>query len=79
MERSRHHPWLTLLRQRAFLRVTLVAALVLGSHAMHDSFAVIRWTQAGISVPLLLFVQYSVDKPPRCYVCDELSGELTDS
>jgi MFS transporter, PPP family, 3-phenylpropionic acid transporter len=45
----RHHPWLTLLRQRAFLRVTLVAALVLGSHAMHDSFAVIRWTQAGIS------------------------------
>jgi MFS transporter, PPP family, 3-phenylpropionic acid transporter len=44
-----HHPWLTLLRQRAFVCVTLVGALVLGSHAMHDSFAVIRWTQAGIS------------------------------
>jgi MFS transporter, PPP family, 3-phenylpropionic acid transporter len=44
-----YHPWLTLLRQRAFVRVTLVAALVLGSHAMHDSFAVIRWTQAGVS------------------------------
>jgi PPP family 3-phenylpropionic acid transporter len=44
-----HHPWLTLLRQRAFVRVTLVAALVLGSHAMHDSFAVIRWSQAGVS------------------------------
>jgi PPP family 3-phenylpropionic acid transporter len=44
-----HRPWLTLLRQRAFVRVTLVAALVLGSHAMYDSFAVIRWTQAGIS------------------------------
>jgi PPP family 3-phenylpropionic acid transporter len=44
-----HHPWLTLLRQRAFVCVTLVAALVLGSHAMHDSFAVIRWTQAGIN------------------------------
>jgi MFS family permease len=43
------HPWLTLLRQRAFVRVTLVATLVLGSHAMYDSFAVIRWTEAGIS------------------------------
>jgi PPP family 3-phenylpropionic acid transporter len=44
-----HRPWLTLIRQRAFVRVTVVAALVLGSHAMYDSFAVIRWTQAGIS------------------------------
>jgi PPP family 3-phenylpropionic acid transporter len=44
-----HRPWLTLLQQRAFVHVTLVAALVLGSHAMYDSFAVIRWTQAGIS------------------------------
>ena len=44
-----HRPWLTLLRQRAFVRVTLVAALVLGSHEMYDSFAVIRWTQAGVS------------------------------
>src|SRR5260370_6967033 len=42
-------PWLTLLLPRAFVRVTLVAALVLGSHAMYDSFAVIRWTQAGVS------------------------------
>ena len=42
-------PWLTLIRQRAFVRVTVVAALVLGSHATYDSFAVIRWTQAGIS------------------------------
>jgi MFS transporter, PPP family, 3-phenylpropionic acid transporter len=45
---ARRHPWLTLLRQRAFTRVTLVAALVLGSHAMYDSFAVIRWSEAGI-------------------------------
>jgi PPP family 3-phenylpropionic acid transporter len=44
-----HRPWLTLLRQRAFVYVVLVAALVLGSHAMLDSFAVIRWTHAGIS------------------------------
>jgi MFS transporter, PPP family, 3-phenylpropionic acid transporter len=43
------HPWLTLLRQRASVRVISVAALVLGSHAMYDSFAVIRWTEAGIS------------------------------
>ena len=41
--------WLVLLREQAFVRVTLVAALVLGSHAMHDSFAVIRWREAGIS------------------------------
>jgi MFS transporter, PPP family, 3-phenylpropionic acid transporter len=46
---ARRRPWLTLLRQRAFTRVTLVAALVLGSHAMYDSFAVIRWSEAGIS------------------------------
>jgi PPP family 3-phenylpropionic acid transporter len=40
--------WLFLLRQPAFVRVTLIAALVLGSHALHDSFAVIRWLEAGI-------------------------------
>src|SRR5262252_7438218 len=38
-----------LFRQRAFVRVTVVAALVLGSHAMYDSFAVICWREAGIS------------------------------
>jgi hypothetical protein len=27
----------------------MVAALILGSHAMHDSFAVIRWGAAGIA------------------------------
>jgi MFS transporter, PPP family, 3-phenylpropionic acid transporter len=41
------------------VRVTLVAALVLGSHAMYDSFAVIRWTQAGIS-PVTIGVLWSV-------------------
>jgi PPP family 3-phenylpropionic acid transporter len=51
---SRHnerpnHPWSLLLRQRAFGLVTLVGALVLGSHAMYDSFAVILWREAGIS------------------------------
>jgi len=38
-----------LLRNRAFLSLMLVAALVLGSHAMHDSFAMIAWNAAGIS------------------------------
>jgi PPP family 3-phenylpropionic acid transporter len=31
-----------------FRRLTIVAALILCSHAMHDGFAVIRWEEAGI-------------------------------
>jgi PPP family 3-phenylpropionic acid transporter len=38
----------TLLRLPLFRRLMLAAALILGSHAMHDSFAVIRWSAAGI-------------------------------
>ena len=38
-----------LLRLPLFRHLILVAALVLGSHAMHDAFAVIRWRAAGIS------------------------------
>jgi len=37
-----------LVRSLPFRRLVLVAALLLGSHAMHDAFAVIRWTAAGI-------------------------------
>jgi MFS transporter, PPP family, 3-phenylpropionic acid transporter len=48
-----HHPAhlgvLVLLRLSLFRRVIAVAALVLGSHALHDAFAVIRWTHAGVS------------------------------
>ncbi|MDR6539099.1 MFS transporter [Variovorax soli] len=33
----------------AFRRMVLIAALVYGSHAMHDAFAVIRWNAAGVS------------------------------
>jgi PPP family 3-phenylpropionic acid transporter len=40
-----------LLRLREFRLVLTIAALVLGSHAMHDSFAMIRWKAAGISPP----------------------------
>ena len=39
----------TLLRMAIFRRLLLVASLVLGSHAMHDSFAVIRWQAMGVS------------------------------
>ncbi len=38
----------TVLRSSSFCALLLVAALVIGSHAMHDAFAVIRWTAAGI-------------------------------
>jgi MFS transporter, PPP family, 3-phenylpropionic acid transporter len=37
-----------LLRLPLYRRVVLIAALIIGSHAMHDSFAVIRWASAGI-------------------------------
>ena len=37
-----------LLRSALFRRIVLAAALVLGSHALHDTFSVIRWTNAGI-------------------------------
>ena len=47
-----------LLRLRAFRQVVLVAALVLGSHALHDSFAVIYWTSAGIS-PAVVSILWS--------------------
>jgi PPP family 3-phenylpropionic acid transporter len=40
---------LLLLRLPRFRRLVLVAALILGSHAMHDAFAVIRWSAAGVS------------------------------
>jgi MFS transporter, PPP family, 3-phenylpropionic acid transporter len=40
---------LILLRLPRFRNLVLVAALILGSHAMHDAFAVIRWSAAGIS------------------------------
>jgi PPP family 3-phenylpropionic acid transporter len=40
---------LILLRLPRFRKLVLVAALILGSHAMHDAFAVIRWSAAGIS------------------------------
>ena len=37
-----------LLGLTTFRRVIVIAALIYGSHAMHDTFSVIRWTAAGI-------------------------------
>ena len=50
--------WLVLLRQPVFVRMVLAAALVMGSHAMHDAFAIIRWRDAGIS-PVISSVLWS--------------------
>jgi MFS transporter, PPP family, 3-phenylpropionic acid transporter len=47
-----------LLRLPLFRRLMLVSALVLGSHAMHDVFAVIRWSAAGIT-PTMASVLWS--------------------
>jgi PPP family 3-phenylpropionic acid transporter len=39
----------TLTLNRPLLYLVLVAGIILGSHAMHDSFAMIAWNAAGIS------------------------------
>jgi PPP family 3-phenylpropionic acid transporter len=49
---------LDLLRMRPFRLVMLLSALVLGSHAMHDAFAVIRWSAAG-TTPAMVSVLWS--------------------
>jgi PPP family 3-phenylpropionic acid transporter len=38
----------SILRIPAFRALVVAAALVLGSHAMHDAFAAIRWSEAGV-------------------------------
>jgi PPP family 3-phenylpropionic acid transporter len=40
---------MVLARMPAFRRAILIAALILGSHAMHDTFSVIRWRDAQIA------------------------------
>jgi len=45
-----------LLRLPAFRRVVIVAALVLGSHAMNDGFTMIRWREAGIGAEAASFL-----------------------
>ena len=40
-----------LVRIPSFARLMLVVSLILGSHALHDGFSVIRWRAAGMSAP----------------------------
>jgi PPP family 3-phenylpropionic acid transporter len=42
-------PWRALFGVPAFTRLMIVAALIGGSHALHDGFEVIRWRTAGLS------------------------------
>jgi PPP family 3-phenylpropionic acid transporter len=50
------HDWALLLRLAAFRRVLAIAALIEGSHALNDSFAVIHWHAAGISLGIISFL-----------------------
>ena len=50
---------MALLRLPVFRSVVLVAALILGSHALHDTFSVIRWRAAGVS-PQTISVLWSL-------------------
>jgi MFS transporter, PPP family, 3-phenylpropionic acid transporter len=43
--------WALLLRLAVYRRMLIIAALVEGSHALHDGFSVIRWQTAGIGLP----------------------------
>ena len=66
--------WLALLRQPTFIRMALAAALVLGSHAMHDAFAIIRWSNAGIS-PAISSVLWSESSQRRWwFLCFSVLG-----
>jgi PPP family 3-phenylpropionic acid transporter len=51
--RSGTRAWAALLQIAVYRRLLLVAALIEGSHALHDSFAVIRWRAAGIDLPTI--------------------------
>ncbi len=48
-DRAQYAGVLDLLRSPSFRWLIVVASLILGSHAMHDSFAMIAWNAAGIS------------------------------
>ena len=45
--------WALLLRLVVYRRVLIIAALVEGSHALHDAFSVIRWQAAGIDLSIV--------------------------
>ena len=51
-ERAKTVRLASLLRNARFVLLVLAAALILGSHAMHDSFAIITWQAAHITPPV---------------------------
>jgi MFS transporter, PPP family, 3-phenylpropionic acid transporter len=53
LERSTILDWASLLQIPAFRVLLVIAALVEGSHALHDSFSVIRWREAGAGLPVI--------------------------
>ncbi len=54
-DRERGELW-ALLKLPPFLRLMLAAGLILGSHALHDSFAVIIWSDARIDTATSSFI-----------------------
>ena len=53
LPRSITRDWASLLQIPAFRLLLIIAALVEGSHALHDSFSVIRWRAAGVGLPVI--------------------------
>jgi PPP family 3-phenylpropionic acid transporter len=71
---------LVLLKLPRFRNLLLVAALVLGSHALHDAFAVIRWSAAGIgpaSASLLWSESVAAEVLVFCFIGPALVRRLT--
>ena len=66
-----------LLRTPEFLTLLVTASLVLGSHAMHDTFAVIRWSSAGIG-PTLSSLLWSVSVAAEVVMFFVLGPRLVD-
>ena len=58
---------MALVRLPVFRRVIAAAALILGSHALHDTFSVIRWSAAGIS-PQTVSVLWSLAVAAEVFV-----------
>ena len=48
--------WALQLRLAVYRRVLIIAALVEGSHALHDAFSVIRWLAAGIDLSIVSLI-----------------------
>jgi MFS transporter, PPP family, 3-phenylpropionic acid transporter len=66
-----------LLHLKLFRRILLVAALIQGSHSLHDSFAVIRWEAAGIG-PEMAAVLWSESVAAEVLVFLVLARPLLD-